>query len=95
MRVTARLHRHGMWQVAIDYIVRIAGVAEGEGHHPDLKLTDYNLVDIELWTHKLGGITENDVIMAVKLDTLPVALSRSSPRAPANTTQAGMGDSGA
>jgi 4a-hydroxytetrahydrobiopterin dehydratase len=56
--------------------VRIGRVADAEGHHPDLRLSGYNLVEIELWTHALGGVTENDVIMAVKIDTLPVELSR-------------------
>jgi Pterin 4 alpha carbinolamine dehydratase len=92
--MVACAYRRGMRQVAIDYFVRIASLAEGEGHHPDLQLTDYNCVDIALWTHKLGGITENDVIMAVKIDTLPIALSRSSRKAATDAIQAGMDEPG-
>lgn len=57
---------------ALDYINRVGMLAEAEGHHPDLTVRSYNHVDVTLWTHKVGGITENDLIMAVKIDTLPI-----------------------
>ena len=43
-------------------------VAESEGHHPDLHLTDYKHVRIELTTHAIGGLSTNDFIVAAKLD---------------------------
>jgi 4a-hydroxytetrahydrobiopterin dehydratase len=46
-------------------------LAEAEGHHPDLHLTNYRDVTIELWTHAAGGLTENDFILAAKIDKLP------------------------
>lgn len=49
---------------------RIADVAEKEGHHPDLHLTNWNRVRVELWTHALGGLTENDFILAMKVDEI-------------------------
>eukprot|EP00182_Erythrolobus_australicus_P003797 CAMPEP_0185834132 /NCGR_PEP_ID=MMETSP1353-20130828/4473_1 /TAXON_ID=1077150 /ORGANISM="Erythrolobus australicus, Strain CCMP3124" /LENGTH=169 /DNA_ID=CAMNT_0028532509 /DNA_START=88 /DNA_END=595 /DNA_ORIENTATION=+ len=55
---------------AIDAIKRIAPIAENEGHHPDLHLTDYKKLKVELWTHALGGLTDNDFIMAIKIDTI-------------------------
>ncbi|GJQ09919.1 hypothetical protein GpartN1_g1710.t1 [Galdieria partita] len=55
---------------AIRYFQRIADVAEAEGHHPDLHLTGYNKVRIDLSTHALKGLTENDFIMAMKIDSL-------------------------
>jgi len=55
---------------AIRYFQKIADVAEAEGHHPDLHLTGYNKVRIDLSTHALNGLTENDFIMAMKIDSL-------------------------
>ena len=52
----------------------MAELAEAEGHHPDLHLQDYRNVSIELWTHSVGGLTENDFILAVKIDRLPIRL---------------------
>ncbi len=54
----------------LDFFGRIADVAEAEDHHPDLHLANYRDVTIELWTHAAGGLTENDFIMAAKIDAL-------------------------
>jgi 4a-hydroxytetrahydrobiopterin dehydratase len=51
----------------------VAKVAEQDGHHPDLHLEGYRNVWIELWTHAIGGLSENDFILAAKIDQLPVA----------------------
>jgi 4a-hydroxytetrahydrobiopterin dehydratase len=59
---------------ALDFFERIAQVAEAEDHHPDLHLTGYRNVAVEIWTHALGGLSENDFILAAKIDELPVAL---------------------
>jgi len=56
----------------LEYFREIAKVAEAEGHHPDLHLTSYSRVELELWTHALHGITDNDFIMAMKIDALNV-----------------------
>jgi 4a-hydroxytetrahydrobiopterin dehydratase len=56
------------FMTALDYFARLGALAEQEGHHPDLHLTRYRHVAIELWTHKAGGLTENDFIMAAKID---------------------------
>ena len=53
---------------------RVGQVAESEDHHPDLHLTGYRNVAIELSTHAVGGLTENDFILAAKIDQLPVEL---------------------
>ncbi|MCF7833867.1 MAG: 4a-hydroxytetrahydrobiopterin dehydratase [Candidatus Pacebacteria bacterium] len=52
---------------AINFVERVADLAEEEGHHPDIHVY-YNKVVIELWTHSVGGLTENDFILAVKID---------------------------
>src|SRR5262249_19972259 len=54
------------------FFERLAKLAEEEGHHPDLHLTGYRNVAVELWTHAVGGLTENDFILAAKIDKLPV-----------------------
>lgn len=58
----------------IDLFRRVAELAEAEGHHPDLHLENYREVWIELWTHAIGGLSDNDFILAAKIDQLPVAL---------------------
>lgn len=54
----------------LDFFRRIGDVAEAEDHHPDLHLTNYRDVLVELWTHAAGGLTENDFIVAAKIDAL-------------------------
>jgi 4a-hydroxytetrahydrobiopterin dehydratase len=62
--------------VGLDFFNRVGQLAEEEGHHPDLHLTSYRLVAIEIWTHAVGGLTENDFILAAKIDQLPVELKK-------------------
>jgi 4a-hydroxytetrahydrobiopterin dehydratase len=59
---------------ALDFFNRIGRVAEEEGHHPDLHLSGYRNVSVELTTHAIGGLSENDFILAAKIDTLPVEM---------------------
>jgi 4a-hydroxytetrahydrobiopterin dehydratase len=54
---------------AVDFVNRITPVAEAEGHHPDLLVT-WGRVRAQLWTHAAGGLTENDFILAAKIDRL-------------------------
>ena len=55
---------------AVGFIQRIAPIAEAEDHHPDLHLTRYRRLTIELSTHSIGGLSENDFILAAKIDGL-------------------------
>lgn len=59
---------------AMDFFGKVAEVAESEGHHPDLHLVQYRNVAIEIWTHAIGGLSENDFILAAKIDRLPIVL---------------------
>jgi 4a-hydroxytetrahydrobiopterin dehydratase len=61
---------------ALDFFNRVGRIAEEEGHHPHLHLSGYRNVVIELSTHAVGGLTENDFILAAKIDTLPVELKK-------------------
>lgn len=51
------------------FVNAVAGVAEAEGHHPDLHI-HWNQLRVEIWTHKIGGLHENDFILASKIDRL-------------------------
>jgi 4a-hydroxytetrahydrobiopterin dehydratase len=54
-----------------------ADLAEDDGHHPDLHIEGYRNVSVELWTHAIGGLSENDFILAAKIDELPIDLKKS------------------
>ena len=54
----------------MSFLNEVARVAEQENHHPDLHLEQYRNVRIELTTHSVGGLTENDFILAEKIDSL-------------------------
>lgn len=53
---------------AIVFVNKVAEIAEQEDHHPDIHIF-YRKVVIELWTHAVGGLSENDFIMAAKIET--------------------------
>lgn len=59
---------------AMEFLNAVARVAEEDQHHPDLHLEGYRKVGIELWTHAIGGLSENDFILAAKIDQIPVKL---------------------
>jgi 4a-hydroxytetrahydrobiopterin dehydratase len=59
---------------AMLFINRMADLAEAENHHPDFAV-HYDTVDVTLWTHAVGGLSENDFILAAKIDQLPDARS--------------------
>jgi 4a-hydroxytetrahydrobiopterin dehydratase len=62
------------FMAGMEFFQQVAEVAEDDGHHPDLHLEGYRNVSIELWTHAIGGLSENDFILAAKIDQLPIKL---------------------
>jgi 4a-hydroxytetrahydrobiopterin dehydratase len=54
---------------ALELVNRIGAMAEEQGHHPDLLLA-WGKVVVEVWTHKIGGLTESDFVFAAKCDRL-------------------------
>ena len=54
---------------AMEFAKRVGQMAEEEQHHPDLHVA-WGRVTVEIWTHKIQGLTESDVIFAAKCDTL-------------------------
>jgi len=62
-------YRFPDFREALAFVNRLGEVAEEEGHHPDIFLT-WGKVKITLWTHSVGGLSENDFILAAKADRL-------------------------
>ncbi len=54
---------------ALKFVNRVGKLAEREGHHPDISI-HYNQVSFELWTHSIKGLSENDFILAAKINAL-------------------------
>lgn len=54
---------------AMAFVNKVAKIAEQEGHHPDITI-NYNKVSIELFTHTINGLSENDFIVAAKIDEI-------------------------
>lgn len=58
----------GDFQTAVRHLNAIAELAEAEQHHPDLHLTGYRHLRVVLTTHAIGGLSENDFVMAAHID---------------------------
>ncbi|HVN78085.1 MAG TPA: 4a-hydroxytetrahydrobiopterin dehydratase [Terriglobia bacterium] len=56
---------------ALKFVNEVGEIAEREDHHPDIYLA-WGKVRIDIWTHKIDGLTESDFILAAKIDTVPV-----------------------
>jgi 4a-hydroxytetrahydrobiopterin dehydratase len=66
------LHRQFIFEdfaQALDFTNRVGALAEEEFHHPEITLT-WGRVDLRIWTHAIGGLSENDFILAAKCDGL-------------------------
>lgn len=61
----------GTFVNALLFFQQVGEIAEEQGHHPDLHLTGYRHAAVVLTTHAVGGLTENDFILAAKFDALP------------------------
>jgi 4a-hydroxytetrahydrobiopterin dehydratase len=64
-----RTFEHDDFSGAMHFVNAVADLADDEGHHPDVCI-HYDRVDLTLTTHAAGGLTENDFIMAAKIDEL-------------------------
>lgn len=62
-----RLYTFKDFVQALAYVNKVGAVAEAEGHHPDLYLA-WGKCKIEIWTHKINGLTESDFYLAAKAD---------------------------
>jgi 4a-hydroxytetrahydrobiopterin dehydratase len=64
-----RDYRFGNFTDALDFTNRAGAVAEEQGHHPEITV-GWGHALVEIWTHKIDGLTESDFILAAKLDAL-------------------------
>ena len=62
-----REFRFGTFRQAIGFVDGVADLAEEQGHHPNIDVR-YNVVVMEIYTHKIEGLHENDFILASKID---------------------------
>jgi 4a-hydroxytetrahydrobiopterin dehydratase len=65
-----RNYRFKTFAEALAFVNRVGVLAEKEGHHPDLLIHDYRYVKVSLWTHLVSGFTENDFILAAKINEI-------------------------
>lgn len=56
---------------AMEFVNSVAAIANDQDHHPDIHIS-YNRVSIVLTTHKIGGLSMNDFILAARIDLLPI-----------------------
>lgn len=63
-------YRFADFAAALAFVNKVGALAENEGHHPDINLHNFNTVTITLWTHAIGGLSENDFIVAAKINAL-------------------------
>ena len=63
----ARTYRFPDFARALAFVNRLGAIAEAEGHHPDLHLA-WGKVRVDIWTHKIDGLSESDFILAAKSD---------------------------
>lgn len=72
-----KTYRFGNFAEALAFTNAVGAIAEAQGHHPNIFLA-WGRVELEIWTHKIGGLTESDFILAAKCDAA-ASKDRSSP----------------
>lgn len=65
----SKVYRFPDFAAALAFTNRVGELAEAQGHHPDLHLA-WGRVRVEIWTHKIDGLTESDFVWAAKADRL-------------------------
>src|SRR5438477_13075706 len=69
-KLIRRKYKFADFVSAMAFLQKVGELAEREQHHPDLHLTGYKNAAVELSTHAIGGLSENDFIVAAKIDRL-------------------------
>jgi 4a-hydroxytetrahydrobiopterin dehydratase len=57
------------FKTALDFVNAVGTIAEEQGHHPDIYLA-WGKARVDIWTHKIDGLTESDFILAAKIDKI-------------------------
>jgi len=65
-----RTYEFGDFAAALEFVNKVGDLAEQQNHHPWIHFT-WGKVRIEIWTHKIDGLTESDFVLAAKIDQLP------------------------
>jgi 4a-hydroxytetrahydrobiopterin dehydratase len=68
-----RIHRDlrfASFKAAMDFVNRVAAVAESAGHHPNIRVHEWCFVELEIYSHVSGGLTRRDVELATAIDTV-------------------------
>jgi 4a-hydroxytetrahydrobiopterin dehydratase len=68
-RILARTWNFKNFKQTMLFVNTVADIAEEEGHHPDMTVS-YNTLSLELTTHAIDGLSENDFILAAKIDEI-------------------------
>ena len=69
VRYLERTYRYKNFSGALDAAIAIGRMADEQNHHPDLHVA-WGALRVEVWTHKIGGLTESDFIFAAKCDAI-------------------------
>jgi 4a-hydroxytetrahydrobiopterin dehydratase len=69
VRLLTCTYRFGDFASAMQAALQIGELAEEQQHHPDLHVS-WGRLAVDVWTHKIGGLTESDFIFAAKCDAL-------------------------
>lgn len=64
-----KTYRFKDFREALEFVDRVGAMAEEQGHHPDIQLA-WGRVTIDIWTHKIKGLTESDFVFAAKCENL-------------------------
>jgi 4a-hydroxytetrahydrobiopterin dehydratase len=64
-----REYKFANFREALDFTNRVGAVAEQNNHHPDIYLA-WGKVKVNIWTHKIDGLTESDFVFAAKVSAL-------------------------
>ena len=68
-----RIHRDlrfASFAAAMEFVNRVADVAETVGHHPNIRLHEWCFVELEVYSHVSGGLTGKDVELAAAIDAM-------------------------
>ncbi len=65
-----RYYEFDDFAAATAFVNKVADLAEENGHHPNIRIYDWNKVELELFTHKISGLSEADFVMAAKIAML-------------------------
>ena len=64
-----KLYKFKNFTEAMQFANKVAPIAEQEAHHPDLTIS-WGACQVEIWTHKINGLTESDFILAAKIEEI-------------------------